>query len=150
MRLEALLEEAGDLNRRIRALLTESGFYETYGLDAVDYDENNAEHLYEMEHVERYLEKLKNAVAELDHITGTVLYEGPLHRTASGRYGIGDYDLSAGAHLEYISRDARHGGKPYWRYSRIERCGEDYCLTEEKDVPLEGLYVRIRRIEERD
>ena len=45
MRLEALLEEAEDLNRRIKTLLTESGFYETYGLDAVDYDENNAEHL---------------------------------------------------------------------------------------------------------
>lgn len=148
MKLEALLEEAGDLNRRIKALLTESGFYVTYGPDAVDYDENSAEHLFKMEHVERYLEKLKNAVMELDHITGTVVHEGLLHKTPSGRYGIEDYDLSAGAHLEYISRDARHGGKPYWRYSRIERRGEDYCLTEEKNVPLEGLYVRIRCIKE--
>ncbi len=148
MKLEALLEEAGSLNRQIKALLKESGFYEAYGLDTVDYDENNMEHLYAMEHLERCMERLKNVSMELDHVTGTVLYEGRLHRNASGRYGIGDYDLSAGAHLEYISLDDRHGGKPYWKYSQIERRGEDYCLTAERDVSLEGLYVRIKGAED--
>ena len=144
MKLEALLEEAEALNRQIRDLLTRSGFYGTYGLDAVDYDRDSMEHLYAMEHLERFLEKLKNAAAELDHVTGPVLYEGRLHRTSSGRYGIGDYDLSAGAHLEYLCRDGRHGGKPYWKYAQIERHGEDYRLSAEKDLPLEGLYVRIK------
>ena len=144
MKLEALLEEAAGLNRQIKDLLARSGFYETYGLDAVDYDGGSMEDLYAMEHLERFLEKLKNAALELDHVTGPVLYEGVLRRTPSGRYGVGDYDLSAGAHLEYISRDGRHGGRPYWKYAQVERAGADYCLTAERDLPLEGLYVRIK------
>ena len=144
MKLEALLEEAGDLNRRIRDLLARSGFYETYGLDAVDYDRDSMEDLYAMERLERFLEKLKNAAPELDPVTAPVLFEGRLRRNAAGRYGIGDYDLSAGAHLEYVSRDGRHGGKPYWRYSRVRREGADYRLAAEPEVPLEGLYVRIK------
>ena len=144
MKLEGLLEETVALNRRIKDLLVRSGFYETYGLDAVEYDRADMDHLYAMEHLERFLEKLKNAAVELDHVTGPVLYEGTLHRTPSGRYGIGDYDLSAGAHLEYICRDRRYGGAPCWRYSQIERRGEDYCLTAQRELPLEGLYVRIK------
>lgn len=147
MKLETLLEEASDLNQRIKAILTESGFYKTYGLDTVDFDEDNMNHLYAMEHLERCMERLKNVSTELDHVTGAILYEGRLHKNAAGRYGIGDYDLSAGAHLEYISRDDRHGGKPYWKYSQIEHCGEDYCLTTEKELSLEGLYVRIKETE---
>lgn len=144
MKLEGLLEETVALNRQIKDLLVRSGFYETYGLDAVEYDRADMDHLYAMEHLERFLEKLKNAAVELDHVTGPVLYEGTLHRTPSGRYGIGDYDLSAGAHLEYICRDGRHGGAPYWKESQVQRSGEDYCLTAQKDLPLEGLYVRIK------
>ena len=144
MELDVLLREAAELNGRIKDLLTRSGFYDRYGLDAVTFDPEDREDLYALEHLERYLEKLKNAVPELDHVTGKVLYEGSLHRTPSGRYGIGDYDLSAGAHLEFLSRDARHNGRPYWKYSQVERWGDTYRLTAEKDTPLEGLYVRIR------
>ena len=144
MELDELLREAGDLNRRIKDLLTRSGFYARYGLDAVTFDPEDPEHRYAMEHLERYLEKLKTAAAEMDRLTGAVLYEGRLSRTSSGRFGIGGYDLSAGAHLEYLSRDGRYDGRPYWKYSQVERWGETYRLTEEKDLPLEGLYVRIR------
>ena len=148
MKLEALWDEAGELDRRIKALLRASGFYETYGLDAVEYDRNDMDHLYTMERLERAMEKLKNAAQELDQVTGAVRYEGILHRTPSGRYGLEEYDLSAGAHLEYVSRDDRHGGAPYWRWAQIQRRGSDYCLSEEQDLPLEGLHVRIREAEE--
>ena len=51
MKLETLLEEASDLNQRIKAILTESGFYKTYGLDTVDFDADNMDHLYAIDEI---------------------------------------------------------------------------------------------------
>ena len=62
------------------------------------------------------------------------------YRTAHGHY----YDCRS--YIEALVTDEYHD-VPYWTRAVVEHNGEDYYLVGYKDIPMQGLKVRVRAVQ---
>lgn len=108
------------------------------------YDRNNPEDLYLRSMFYRISNELQDGGKLISRAFTEVDVEGVLRKQSNGRYGFDYVELTTGEPVEYLLRDSEDGDR--WVLSRIDHSGEDYCLWNNKGLPLEGLRVRIKLV----
>lgn len=75
-----------------------------------------------------------------------MVYEGQLLKNSRGRYESGDgHEYTSGSGIEveiYDSFDERYN----WEWASVEHDGTDYYIVGHKDVKMDGLKVRRRKV----
>lgn len=109
------------------------------------YDRTQPDDLYLRGMFYQIQDKLNDARRLIRFAVAPVLKEGILLKRPDGRYGLqdGTYFSSSGS-IEYLHTEP--GEDSRWVSSRIEHNGEDYCIIGRKELPLQGLLVRIKEI----
>lgn len=156
MNIDELFKEVSMLNYRLKEVISMSKYNYYDDLSGVDYDYKNPDQLFLLDEMRSLLSKLDDVSYTIDYLGKPIKVEGTLHKQANGRYAVGNYELSSGHGLEYLtSNDDFHSkyddesdqyiNYPYWIASRVEHNGTDYYIVgASKDIELEGLQVRIR------
>lgn len=91
------------------------------------------------------MSKLLEVHNNITYLSAPIQEVGRLHKNASGRYETETgYEYSCGSTIEALVEDDWHD-VPYWVQTRIEASNGQYYLVGFRDVPLDGLQVRIRK-----
>lgn len=108
------------------------------------YDRNDPEDLYLRGMFYRIGDVLDDAGQLIKRTTTQADHEGVLYKRPDGRYGLGDMYFTTGQLVEFYRTDPDDGDR--WEPSRIDHDGHDYCLVVDRNLPLEGLRVRVKYI----
>ena len=149
--LQDLKEELDRLSGQLTHIIKGSGYEEWGDISGLEYDPEDPESLFLKDELEETLEKLDRVNSGLSYLSQPIAVQGQLHRGSNGRYSVEGRELSSGYGLEILaptevttkSGDWRAGFK--WVATRMEHNGEDYYIVGYRDLPLEGLTVRIRK-----
>lgn len=83
------------------------------------------------------LDKLEGFSSMIRYSQRPIYTSGVLHKNDRGRYEIKDYEWTCGKGIEALIDDT-------WICSRVEHNGKDYYIVGYQEIPMEGLYVRLR------
>ena len=142
--LQAALSEAVKLNRSISQFLKFSTYTDYDDLSGLDIDRTDSEQLLLWEEIRRITDRLADVQECISYLTRpitevSILRKGTAgkYRTAKGHY----YDCHS--NIEALVTDEYHE-VPYWTRTIVEHNGEDYYLVGYKNLPMNGLRVRVR------
>ena len=142
--LQMALSEAVKLNRSISQFLKFSTYTDYDDLSGLDIDRTDSEQLLLWEELRRITDKLADVEEYISYLTRpitevSILRKGTAgkYRTAKGHY----YDCHS--NIEALVTDEYHE-VPYWTRTIVEHNGEDYYLVGYKNLPMNGLRVRVR------
>ena len=142
--LQMALSEAVKLNRSISQFLKFSTYTDYDDLSGLDIDRTDSEQLLLWEEIRRITDRLADVQECISYLTrpiteGSILRKGTAgkYRTAKGHY----YDCHS--NIEALVTDEYHE-VPYWTRTIVEHNGEDYYLVGYKNLPMNGLRVRVR------
>lgn len=118
-----------------------------YGyLNNVEMDEQDAEQIFLWNELNYIMNRLRDAKDRIEYLSCPVEEIGCLHKNKLGRYTTQNgHTYTSGSRIEALITDARYHDFPYWTRTSIEHNGTDYYLVKHKNIPLEGLSVRVRR-----
>ena len=144
--LQAALSEAVKLSRSIAQFLKFSTYPDYDDLSGLDIDRSDGEQLLLWEELRRITDLLAYAQEYISYLTQPISEVSRLrlgtagkYRTAKGHY----YDCRSS--IEALVTDEYHD-VPYWTRTTVEHNGADYYLVGYKDLPMEGLRVRVRSV----
>ena len=148
--LQDLREELDRISGQLTRIIKASGYEEWGDISGLEHDPEDPESLFLKDELEDALEMLDKANSGIKALSQPIAVQGQLHRGSNGRYFVEGRELSSGYGLEVLaptevatkSGDWRAGFK--WVATRMEHNGEDYYIVGYRDLPLEGLTVRIR------
>jgi hypothetical protein len=86
---------------------------------------------------------MDDAARVLTQAFAEVRDEGHAHLQSNGRYELNGTELFSGSSIEFL---AINNDPPRWVATHIEHYDGDYRLVNYREVPLDGLHVRIKRI----
>ena len=142
--LQMALSEAVKLNRSISQFLKFSTYTDYDDLSGLDIDRTDSEQLLLWEEIRRITDRLADVPECISYLTRpitevSILRKGTAgkYRTAKGHY----YDCHS--NIEALVTDEYHE-VPYWTRTIVEHNGEDYYLVGYKNLPMNGLRVRVR------
>ena len=142
--LQMALSEAVKLNRSITQFLKFSTYTDYDDLSGLDIDFADGEQLLLLDELRRITDQLADVREDISYLTRPVteisrLWKGTAgkYRTAKGHF----YDCRSS--IEALVTDEYHE-VPYWTRTIVEHNGEDYYLVGYKDLPMDGLRVRVR------
>ena len=142
--LQMALSEAVKLNRSISQFLKFSTYTDYDDLSGLDIDRTDSEQLLLWEEIRRITDRLADVQECISYLTRpitevSILRKGTAgkYRTAKGHY----YDCHS--NIEALVTDEYHD-VPYWTRTTVEHNGEDYYLVGYKNLPMNGLRVRVR------
>jgi hypothetical protein len=142
--MEKLLSSAGKISREIEEFLRTAD-YENYddlsGLK-IDYEDENQ--LLLLNEFKGILEKLDSVKSDINYLNRPIKSTGILHKNNRGRYETEFREYSSGYGIEAFIYD-EYFEKNRWVITRVEHNGRDYYLVNYRNVPMEGLKVRIRK-----
>jgi hypothetical protein len=139
----AKLREITPNMRRICSLIEEIDYNWTE-----HYSKDKAEDMYQRTinmNIKSQLEDIRKLILQAN---APVKDKGRLFKNSAGRYELpsGNYFTSGGS-LEFLLVDPKGSWPDEWIRSSVEHNGEDYYLTEAKELPMEGLLVRVKDYE---
>ncbi|MGO4953083.1 DUF5348 domain-containing protein [Paenibacillus peoriae] len=108
------------------------------------YDRNDPDDLYLRRMFYSIGDVLDDAGQLIKRTTTQAGHEGVLYKRPDSRYGLGDMYFTTGQSVEFYRTDPDDGDR--WEPSRIDHDGHDYYLAVDRNLPLEGLRVRIKYI----
>ncbi|MFV0394461.1 MAG: DUF5348 domain-containing protein [Coprobacillaceae bacterium] len=143
-----VVRELKGISHSINKIAKEVGYLEYGELCDLDIDRTLPEDIFYKREIDVILDALGDIQGKIDYLYLPIKYEGELFRNVDGRYETerGDY-YTSGSVIEYMSNDERQEDYPFWRKSRVEHNGVDYCIVGEPDLNMYGLKVRVRRFE---
>jgi hypothetical protein len=144
--LQAALSEAVKLNRSISQFLKFSTYTDYDDLSGLDIDFTDGEQLLLWEELRRITDKLADVQEYISYLTRPITEVSRLRKGTSGKYRTAKghyYDCCSG--IEALVTDEYHD-VPYWTRTTVEHNGEDYYLVGYKNLPMNGLRVRVRAI----
>ena len=141
MNIQQLQDRLIDLN--IDKLLTQSGFDIRNDLYEMECG-SDPDSLMIREELTDVLHHLDIANSILTYLNKRVEGEYTLCKKANGRYSCGAWEFTCGNRIEFYGYDADLE-KYRWYVSRIEHDGNDYYIVGFRNMPLDGLKVRVRR-----
>lgn len=132
----------------IKTVVKEVDYFEGEGFSELKLDFENPNDIFMQRELTRVFNDLEKAQRKIEYLTRTIGYESNLFENAEGRYETerGDY-FTCGSIIEYLSYDERQSDYPFWRRSSIEGASGKYFIVDEPNVSLEGLLVRVRRVD---
>ena len=140
-----IMRQASELQPGISRLLHNSTYDRYDDLSGLEINYEDSEQLFLLDELRGVMEKLADVDYILRCMSQPVVETGRLRKNASGRYETesGHY-YCCGSPIEALVQDDRYEAA-YWVRTSVEHDGEDYFLVGHRQVPLNGLMVRIRR-----
>ena len=154
--LNEIFSMVSNLNYSIGDVLKKSGYEDCNDLSLLQYDCTDPDQLFLLDQLSMILERLEYVHDRIHYIDRPVEYSGSLTKNSSGRYELpnGTY-FTCGSSIECLIDDSYHEhlnkvndeyeNVPYWYKTSVEHDGNDYYLVGRKDIPLQGLTVRVRQ-----
>ena len=142
--LQTVLAEAVRLNRDISRFLKVSTYPDYDDLSGLDIDFSDGEQLLLLDELWRVADKLADVQECIAYLSRPVTETSRLRKGTAGKYRTAKghfYDCSSS--IEALVTDEYHA-VPYWTRTTVEHNGEDYYLVGYKDLPMNGLRVRVR------
>ena len=142
--LQMALSEAVKLNRSITQFLKFSTYTDYDDLSGLDIDFADGEQLLLLDELRRITDQLADVQEYISYLTRPVTEVSRLRKGTAGKYQTAKghfYDCRSS--IEALVTDEYHE-VPYWTRTIVEHNGEDYYLVGYKDLPMDGLRVRVR------
>ena len=142
--LQMALSEAVKLNRSITQFLRFSTYTDYDDLSGLDIDFADGEQLLLLDELRRITDQLADVQEYISYLTRPVTEVSRLRKGTAGKYRTAKghfYDCRSS--IEALVTDEYHE-VPYWTRTIVEHNGEDYYLVGYKDLPMDGLTVRVR------
>lgn len=142
--LQMALSEAVKLNRSITQFLKFSTYTDYDDLSGLDIDRTDSEQLLLWEEMRRITDKLADVQEYVSYLTRPITEVSILRKGTAGKYRTAKghfYDCRS--NIEALVTDEYHE-VPYWTRTIVEHNGEDYYLVGYKNLPMNGLRVRVR------
>ena len=142
--LQMALSEAVKLNRSITQFLKFSTYTDYDDLSGLDIDFADGEQLLLWDELRRITDRLADVQEYISYLTRPVAEVSRLRKGTAGKYRTAKghfYDCRSS--IEALVTDEYHE-VPYWTWTIVEHNGEDYYLAGYKDLPMNGLTVRVR------
>ena len=142
--LQMALSEAVKLNRSITQFLRFSTYTDYDDLSGLDIDFADGEQLLLLDELRRITDQLADMQEYISYLTRPVTEVSRLRKGTAGKYRTAKghfYDCRSS--IEALVTDEYHE-VPYWTRTIVEHNGEDYYLVGYKDLPMDGLRVRVR------
>ncbi len=142
--LQMALAEAVKLNRSISRFLEFTTYPAYNDLSGLDIDFHDGGQLLIWDELRRITERLADVQAYISYLSQPVIEESRLTKGTAGKYRTakGHYYDCTSVIEALVSDEYREA--PYWTITSVEHSGKDYYLIGRKDVPMEGLRVRVR------
>lgn len=133
------------LNADIGEVLMMSTIKDYNDLSGLKINCQDSNELFLWKQTQSIMSKLLEVDNNITYLSAPIQEVGRLHKNASGRYETETgYEYSCGITIEALVEDDWHD-VPYWVQTRIEASNGQYYLVGFRDVPLDGLQVRIRK-----
>lgn len=150
MNINELMKSLSELNYDFKNLVNKTGIEKYDDLSGVEADWNNPEQCLLVEELRNVMLKISEASGTISYLCKPINGEYVLHKNNRGRYECEVREYTCGRCIEYYAYDDWNG---YYRWivSRVEHDGNDYYIvgsksisSDQNNIPLEGLRVRIR------
>ncbi len=143
-----VMRKLNSIKIEVKSLVKETDYYDGEGFSELKIDSENPNDIFIEKELSRIFYDLEKSQRKIEYLTRTISYESNLFENAEGRYETerGDY-FTCGSIIEYLSYDERQSDYPFWRRSSIEGASGKYFIVDEPNVSLEGLLVRVRRVD---
>ena len=142
--LQMALSEAVKLNRSITQFLKFSTYPDYDDLSGLDIDFADGEQLLLLDELRRITDQLADVQEYISYLTRPVTEVSRLRKGTAGKYRTAKghfYDCRSS--IEAQVTDEYHE-VPYRTRTIVEHNGEDNYLVGYKDLPMDGLRVRVR------
>lgn len=146
--INEVLAKAVELSWQIDSLLRLSTYKQYDDLSGLEINCEDAEQVFLLDELRVVMDKLADAKDKISYLTRPIKETSRLHKNESGKYETrcGHY-YSCGYGIEaLVSDDYRE--VPYWSRTRVEHADGDYYLVGHRGVPLDGLTVRVREVQQ--
>ena len=113
-------------------------------MSGLDIDRTDSEQLLLWEELRRITDKLADVQEYVSYLTRPITEVSILRKGTAGKYRTAKghfYDCRSS--IEALVTDEYHE-VPYWTRTIVEHNGEDYYLIGYKNLPMNGLRVRVR------
>lgn len=144
--INMVFAKAVELSWQIDSLLRLSTYNKCEDLSELDINYKDAEQLFLLDELRVVMNKLADVQDKFSYLKCPIKETSRLHKNKSGKYEtrLGHY-YSCGYGIEALVSDDYHE-VPYWSHTRVEHADGDYYLVGHRDVPLDGLTVRVREV----
>lgn len=144
--LQMALAEAVKLNRSITQFLKFSTYPDYDDLSGLDIDFADGEQLLLWEELRHITDNLADVQEYISYLTRPIVEESRLRKGPAGKYWtVKGHYYDCCSSIEALVTDEYHD-VPYWTRTTVEHNGEDYYLVGYKNLPMNGLRVRVRSI----
>ncbi len=134
------------MSRDIKQLVRFSGYNESDGMNDVEINRNDPEQKFLRDEMSRVMGNLTDVLNTLEYLSKPIEEVGTLHMNSRGRYETAEEtELTCGFPLEALIYDDYYDCR-YWARTSIEHDGERYYLYGYREISLDGLKVRIRKL----
>lgn len=143
--LNIVLTKAIELNWKIKSILKLSTYNEYDDLSGLTVNYEDADQLFMLDELRVIMDKLADAEDRMTYMCWPIVETSHLHKNEIGKYETahGHY-YCCGSRIEALVSDDYHDA-PYWTRTRVEHDGTDYYLVGHRNIPLNGLTVRVRK-----
>lgn len=143
--VKSVMAAALGMREEINRLLQLSTYNQDNDLSELKIDYWDAEQLFLRDELRSIMDKLAGVENELRYLSWPVVETSRLWKNEVGKYETahGHY-YSCGSRIEAFVSDDYHESL-YWVRTSVEYDGTDYYLVGYKDIPLDGLTVRVRK-----
>lgn len=153
--LEKIFEQLKGIHGEIDKIIKKSTYSDYDDMSGLNIDYTDSEQLFLLDELRGIFENLDKVNYKITYLKTPIVYSGTLSKNNQGRYELpnGHY-FTSGDRIECLINDDFHEyfneetdkyeSIPYWIKTSVEHNGKDYYLVYNKDIPLQGLLVRIR------
>lgn len=147
MTVNDVLQDLSRISYSIDSLVKTTGYEEGQYLEKLDINHNDPQGVFMNDEINRILDTLTSIQGNMDYLKRPVKHEGTLFRNSFGKYETqSGHWYSCGSVIEYLCHDERRNDYPFWRKASVEHNGNDYYITGDNQISLDGLLVRVRGI----
>ncbi len=142
--LQMALTETIKLNQSIAWFLKYSTYTNYDDLSGLDIDFTDGEQLFLWDELRVITDRLADVQDYIAYLARPIVEVSRLRKGTAGKYRTAKGRFyGCGSRIEALVSDDYHE-VPYWTRTTVEHNGEDFYLVGYRDIPMNGLRVRVR------